>query len=403
MLKNRIVILVFAVFLLGVGIGFGAIASAAFQTGAESTTTGAILAQTEEESSTAEIVPFEEALVDQEGILVSGVVVDSPAAKAGLQRGDIVLAVNGTEVGLGSSFHQLLAGLEDGATVTLTVKRGDEEITLTGTADSTQPFFGILACGGRGMGRGHGFGFAVSGTPGAMVVAVVADSPAAEAGLQAGDVIVSVNGTALGAGNSLATLIAGMKPGDKVTLEIARTDSATATTANQTVEVTLGENPESAGTPYLGIHYGGHHFGFAGQALTPGITVLEVVADSPAAAAGLQAGDIITAVDGTTINTPHELIATLAAYADGDNVTLTVTSGGEEKEVVVTLTTNEAGNLYLGVNIGEMRGRHGGGGRGHHGGPFGGNGGGTGFQFFDNLIPDTNQTQPTQPLTGQDA
>lgn len=397
MLKNRIVILVVALFLLGTGIGFGAIASAAFQTGEESNSSANILVQTEEGSSTLEIVPLEQTLVDQEGILVAGVIADSPAAKAGLQRGDIILTVNGTEVGLGSAFHQLLAELEDGATVTFTVKRGDEEITLTGTTDSTQPFFGILACGG-GMGRVHGFGFATSETPGAIVVAVVEGSPAATAGLQAGDMIVSVNDTALGAENGLATVIASLQPGDTVTLEIARPDTATATTVNQTIEVTLGENPDSAGTPYLGIQFR-ERAAFSFIQGQEGIPVFAVTADSPAAAAGLQAGDIITAVDGTLVNNHNDLVAILATHTDGDTITLTVTSNGEAKEVLVTLATNEEGKLYLGISSGGMGGRHGGGGRGHHGHFFGGNDNET-FQFFDNLIPDINQTQPIQPLTG---
>jgi putative serine protease PepD len=58
---------------------------------------------------------------------------------------------------------------------------------------------------------------------------------------------------------------------------------------------------------------------------------------SPAAKAGLQAGDLITAVDGTHVASVNEFVATIANYAPGDTVTLTVNRGGQTKTIKLTL------------------------------------------------------------------
>ena len=63
---------------------------------------------------------------------------------------------------------------------------------------------------------------------------------------------------------------------------------------------------------------------------------------SPAAKAGLQGGDIITAVNGTHIASVNQFVATIANYAPGDTVTLTVSRGGQSKTVKLTLGAQPA-------------------------------------------------------------
>jgi S1-C subfamily serine protease len=67
--------------------------------------------------------------------------------------------------------------------------------------------------------------------------AVIPGSPAEEAGLQEGDVIVAIDGEQIGADTDLSMLIVGHDPGDTVTLRVLRGNSA------QEIEVTLGELP----------------------------------------------------------------------------------------------------------------------------------------------------------------
>jgi S1-C subfamily serine protease len=68
-----------------------------------------------------------------------------------------------------------------------------------------------------------------------------------------------------------------------------------------------------------------------------------VVAGSPAAKAGLAAGDTITKVDGKTITDPDDFISAINGKKPGDVVTMTVTTpSGKVKQVKVTLGNRPA-------------------------------------------------------------
>jgi putative serine protease PepD len=79
---------------------------------------------------------------------------------------------------------------------------------------------------------------------------------------------------------------------------------------------------------------------FLGVSLTAGsATVAEVRAGTPAEAAGLQAGDVIVAVDGKTVSTSIGLQTAIDAHKPGDKVQLKVKRNGSEKTFTVTLGT----------------------------------------------------------------
>ena len=67
-----------------------------------------------------------------------------------------------------------------------------------------------------------------------------------------------------------------------------------------------------------------------------------IVADSPAATAGLKAEDIITAIDGQAIDREHPLDLVLLTHAPGDTVTLTVLRDGASQSIDLTLGTRPA-------------------------------------------------------------
>lgn len=68
-----------------------------------------------------------------------------------------------------------------------------------------------------------------------------------------------------------------------------------------------------------------------------GVYVESVEAGGPAEAAGLKVGDIITKIQGTDVSTVQELNNIKNTYSIGDEVTLTVYSNNEYKDVKITL------------------------------------------------------------------
>jgi len=75
-----------------------------------------------------------------------------------------------------------------------------------------------------------------------------------------------------------------------------------------------------------------------------GAQVENVANGSPAAGAGLQAGDVITAVDGTAVSSPADLARLVRSHQPGDQVTITYTRGGNSADAQVQLGDRSAQN-----------------------------------------------------------
>ena len=88
--------------------------------------------------------------------------------------------------------------------------------------------------------------------------------------------------------------------------------------------------------PYLGVQLTTASATGATDAVAGG-TVAAVTPGSPATKAGLAAGDVITAVDGTAATSADEVTAAIAAREPGQTVTLRVTRDGSSRTVSVTL------------------------------------------------------------------
>lgn len=86
----------------------------------------------------------------------------------------------------------------------------------------------------------------------------------------------------------------------------------------------------TSSTPIIGVEL---DMAFAG----PGAQIGGVTSGSPADIAGLQQGDLVTAVDGSPIADGTQLIVTIRSQAPGDTVLLTVERNGSTAEVPVTL------------------------------------------------------------------
>ena len=85
----------------------------------------------------------------------------------------------------------------------------------------------------------------------------------------------------------------------------------------------------------------------------PGARVSQVEANSPASKAGLQNGDVVTAVGGTKVDATNTLANLIQAKKPGDKVDLTVTRGTQTLTINVELgaSPNNSSAAYLGVRF----------------------------------------------------
>ena len=145
-------------------------------------------------------------LADASGALLAGVTADSPAAKAGLQPGDVIEQVNGTKVANPRELAVNIAGIQPGQDANLKVLHDGQEKDITVKVGTLPGDKTASNDAGSNEQRGR-LGLALGplspdtrsqldlpdGTKGAVVERVRPGSPAENAGLQPGDVIVGVN------------------------------------------------------------------------------------------------------------------------------------------------------------------------------------------------------------------
>ncbi len=164
-----------------------------------------------------------------EGALLSEINPDSAAQKAGLKAGDIVLAVNGEKIISSGDLVAKLYTHSPGETVELTILRNGAQSTVPVTLQELKETAAKpgepsdednrgTAQPGQGQNDNLGFSFQdqtpdivsqlPAGAPkGPVVTNVIQQGPAAQAGLQAGDVVIKVGNTAIVSARQLAVVL----------------------------------------------------------------------------------------------------------------------------------------------------------------------------------------------------
>lgn len=164
------------------------------------------------------------------GALVNSVEPDSPAAKAGVKAGDVIVQLGDDVIDHSGDLPEHVADLQPGTETRLKVIRKGEPMALTvkiGAVKETS-----VAQGKNGGEAGGRLGLAVrpltpaekrdSGIDGGLVVEDVT-GPAARVGIQPGDVILSLNGTPIASAEQLRALVS--KSGKQVALLVQRDDA----------------------------------------------------------------------------------------------------------------------------------------------------------------------------------
>ena len=198
------------------------------------------------------------AMVSGGGVYIEDVRQDSPAARAGIRTGDIVIEFDGERVRSAVHFTRLVRETVAGRAVKVTVARDGNRQTLDVTPDEARYRFPPLPDVSRDIERGlrnlprdFSFDFDFEGFPdgfyvtrgrlgatlmpitdqladyfgvkeGLLVTAVAADTPASRAALKAGDVLMAVNGTTVERASDVGRALRDVPAGGKIELRVMR-------------------------------------------------------------------------------------------------------------------------------------------------------------------------------------
>jgi serine protease Do len=174
---------------------------------------------------------------------------------------------------------------------------------------------------------------------GALVSEVTEGGPAADTGLEHGDVIVEFNGEPVERFNDLPRMVAATPPGEKVALKVLRKGK------EKTIKVKLGELPDEEAT--LAEGESGEELGLQLQEITPelarthelasdkGLIITDLDPSGVAAEAGLRRGDIIVEINQSPVNTISEFQKKVGETEKG--------------EMMLFLIKRREGSLYIAV------------------------------------------------------
>ncbi|HEY3296162.1 MAG TPA: PDZ domain-containing protein [bacterium] len=209
---------------------------------------------------------------------------------------------------------------------------------------------------------------------GVLVEGVSSSSPAQEAGLRENDVITNLNGKPVTGPQEFRNQISKMKPGDEVDLAYLRGGT------EHTAKIKLAEREDvtswmphnmnwnferrAEGQPwdwrqakpgekmaYAGLLTEDLSSGLANYfKVDKGALINEVMKGSPAEKAGLKAGDVITRLDGKTVEGESDVRRVIHDHKPGDQVDFVVMREGKEEVLKVTLgeqtSHNDTGDLF---------------------------------------------------------
>lgn len=179
--------------------------------------------------------------------------------------------------------------------------------------------------------------FAEADKDGRVVVEnVAANSPAAKAGMAAGDIITRLGEEAIKSADQFRTLLLAHSPGDAIKLAILRG------TEDKTLEATIA----AVSRPLTAT--GGSDRVILGVRLAEGDEVAridQITRNSPAARAGLRTGDVILRIDDKPVNGTDALRSVLDGRRAGEKVKVVVRRDDAERDYELELVSETGGNL----------------------------------------------------------
>jgi serine protease Do len=175
-------------------------------------------------------------LKDQSGALVAEVTPGGPAAKAGIREGDVILEFEGKPIRDANDLplYAGLAGVGARAEVRLLRERKEQKVTVTMEPFPDEEAVSVRAeevpRGALGItivdiNEGYRQEFDLDVQAGVLIRQVAPASPAARAGIQPGDVVLSLNGEGIRDTKEFARVVAGVAVGTPLRLHLRRGNS----------------------------------------------------------------------------------------------------------------------------------------------------------------------------------
>jgi serine protease Do len=177
-------------------------------------------------------------LTEVKGALVQSVVADGPAGKAGLQKDDIILKINETEISGPDQLTNYVAGFTPGTSVDMVIWRDHQEKTLSvrlgerpaegATTEESQPEENAKQLGltVQELTDELAERLNVDNLQGVVVTRVTPNSPADRKGIERGDIITTVNNKPIKNLRDYNNALKGVKEDDVVLLRITRDDTS---------------------------------------------------------------------------------------------------------------------------------------------------------------------------------
>jgi serine protease Do len=166
--------------------------------------------------------------------------------------------------------------------------------------------------------------FGADGKRGALISEVSPDSPAAKAGLKAGDVVLEIDGSKVASPSDVARAIAVVAPGRKAKLTLWRDK------AQHSIDIVLGEAPGERQASRLGFDVRPITPDIARQMnrrSTDGVVVTDVEDGTAAAEAGIRPGDVIVEVNRQPVKTLADFDAATRHMKRGERLTVRLERG----------------------------------------------------------------------------
>ncbi len=290
-------------------------------------------------------------------VVVTEVYEKSAAAEAGLETGDIITAIDGKEVRNLNQLMHLIKANPSGETVTIDYIRGEESLQTKATLKQKNKknfiSFGEdakIQWNEKGKIEWHGdedfsiqlprrtqkgvMGVTLGKTmdEGVRVANVSENGAAKIAGIEKGDIITVIDGKSIQSKTDLLKILDDKKPNETIELTYLRNNLTTTTTLilkksnslfsfngdDQRIKLEDKDGNwnfewiEDSDDVFMGV--------ILGENLAEGVEIEGTVDNSAAKKAGLEKGDIITAINGEKIKTQTELINKLNDYKSGDEV-----------------------------------------------------------------------------------